>query len=50
MSEVLFEAVGVKVTATFVYAAVSVVILFLFMSLWLVGRKKRTGTKTLDEK
>lgn len=45
MSEVLFEAVGVKVTATFVYAAVSVVILFLFMSLWLVGRKKRTGSK-----
>ena len=43
MSEVLFEAAGVNVTVTGVYAVVSVFILFLFMSLWLIGRKKRTG-------
>ena len=43
MSEVLFEVAGVDVTVTGVYAAFSVVILFLFMGLWLIGRKKRTG-------
>ena len=42
MSEVLFEVAGVNVTVTGVYAVVSVVILFLFMGLWLVGRKKRS--------
>ena len=44
MSEVLFEAAGVNVTVTAVYGVVSVLVLFLFMSLWLVGRKKRTGS------
>lgn len=43
MSEVLFEAAGVNVTVTGVYAVVSVFILLLFMTLWLIGRKKRTG-------
>ena len=43
MSEVLFEVAGVNVTITAVYGVVSVIILFLFMSLWLMGRKKRTG-------
>ena len=43
MSEVLFEVSGVKVTVTAVYSMVSVIILFLFMSLWLIGKKKRTG-------
>ena len=43
MSEVLFEVAGVDVTVTGVYAVFSVVILFLFMGLWLIGRKKRTG-------
>ena len=42
MGEVLFEDAGVKVTVTAVYAVISVVTLFLFMSLWLLGRKKRT--------
>lgn len=43
MGEVLFEVAGVKVTVTAVYAVISVITLFLFMSLWLIGRKKRTG-------
>ena len=43
MGEVLFEAGGVNVTVTGIYAVVSVVVLFLFMGLWLIGRKKRTG-------
>ena len=43
MSEVLFEVAGVDVTVTGVYAVISVVVLFLFMSLWLIGRKKRSG-------
>lgn len=43
MGEVLFETAGVKVTVTAIYSVVSVLILLLFMSLWLVGRKKRTG-------
>ena len=43
MGEVLFEAAGVKVTVTAVYAVISVVVLLMFMSLWLIGRKKRTG-------
>ena len=43
MSESLFEAAGVNVTITGVYGILSVIILLLFMSLWLAGRKKRTG-------
>ena len=43
MSEVLFEAAGISVTITLVYAVISVVVLFLFMTLWLIGRKKRSG-------
>ena len=43
MSEELFEAAGIKVTVTAVYGVFSVLILILFMSLWLLGRKKRTG-------
>lgn len=43
MSEVLFEVFGVNVTITAVYGVASVIVLMLFMSLWLVGRKKRTG-------
>ncbi|MCR5567206.1 MAG: hypothetical protein K6F61_10165 [Clostridiales bacterium] len=46
MSEVLFEAAGVSVTVTAVYSVISVVVLFLFMALWLAGRKKRTGRDT----
>ena len=44
MSEALFEVAGVTVTVTVVYSVISVVVLFLFTALWLVGRKKRTGT------
>ena len=43
MSEVLFEVFGVEITITAVYSVVSVIVLLLFMSLWLMGRKKRTG-------
>ena len=43
MSEALFEVFGVTVTITGVYAVLSVLVLILFMSLWLVGRKKKTG-------
>ena len=43
MSESLFEVAGINVTITGVYGILSVIILFLFMSLWLAGRKKRTG-------
>ena len=43
MSESLFEVAGVDVTVTGIYAVISVVVLFLFMSLWLIGRKKRSG-------
>ena len=43
MSEVLFEIAGMEVTITGVYGLASVIILFLFMSLWIIGRKKRTG-------
>lgn len=43
MSETLFEIAGFTVTITLVYAVISIIILFLFMSLWLVGRKKKTG-------
>lgn len=45
MSEALFEVAGVTVTVTAVYSVISVVVLFLFMALWLVGRKKRTGAE-----
>ena len=43
MSEALFEVAGVTVTVTAVYGVISVVVLFLFMALWLIGRKRRTG-------
>ncbi len=43
MGEILFEIAGIDVTVTGVYAVISVAVLFLFMSLWLSGRKKRTG-------
>ena len=43
MSETLFEIQGFRVTITLVYSLISVIVLFLFMSLWLIGRKKRTG-------
>ena len=42
MSEVLFEVFGLSVTVTAVYIATSVIVLLLFMSLWLAGRKKKT--------
>ena len=43
MSETLFEVAGLSVTVTGVYASFSVLVLILFMSLWLYGRKKKTG-------
>lgn len=43
MSEVLLEAGGINVTITAVYGVISVIVLLLFMSLWLAGKKKRTG-------
>ena len=43
MSEALFEVLGVTVTVTGVYALLSAAVLILFMSIWLAGRKKRTG-------
>ena len=43
MSEELFEILGVSVTITGVYGTLSFLILILFMALWVVGRKKRTG-------
>lgn len=43
MSETLFEAAGINVTVTGVYGVLSVIVLLLFMSLWLIGRKKRSG-------
>ena len=43
MSEALFEVFGITVTVTGVYAILSVIMLILFMSLWMYGRKKRTG-------
>ena len=43
MSEVLFEIAGIRVTITAVCGVISVAVLFLFMALWLVGKKKRTG-------
>ena len=43
MSEALFEFLGITVTVTGAYAALSIAVMILFMSVWLVGRKKRTG-------
>ena len=43
MSEELFEIAGVHVTVTGICAVCSVLVLILFMSLWLFGRKKKTG-------
>lgn len=44
MNETLFTVAGVSITITAVYAVISLIILILFMSLWLRGRKKRTGS------
>ena len=43
MSENLFEVFGVTVTVTGVHVFATVVTALLFMTLWLVDRKKRTG-------
>ena len=43
MSERLFEVWGITFTVTAVYGIVSVIILLLFMTWWLLNRKKRTG-------
>ena len=43
MSEKLFEFSGVTVTVTGVYGTLSVIVLLLFMTWWLLNRKKRTG-------
>ena len=43
MSEELFMLSGVSVTVTGVYGTLTVVLLLLFMSFWLISRKKRTG-------
>lgn len=43
MNETLFEVAGLSVTVTGVCASFSVLVLILFMSLWLYGRKKKTG-------
>ena len=43
MSETLFEFLNVKISITGIYATASVAVLILFMSLWLFGRKKKTG-------
>lgn len=43
MTEKLFEFSGVTVTVTGVYGTLSVIVLLLFMTWWLLNRKKRTG-------
>lgn len=43
MSEKLIEFSGVAVTVTGIYGILSVAVLLLFMSWWLMNRKKRTG-------
>lgn len=43
MSENLFEVFGVTVTVTGVHVFAVVVVSLLFMTLWLIDRKKRTG-------
>ena len=43
MSELLFDVAGVKITVTLICAVLSIAVLILYMSLWLCGRKKRTG-------
>ncbi len=43
MSETLFEAAGVKVTVTGIYSVSAALVMILFMSLWIYGRKKKTG-------
>ena len=43
MGETLFEVAGFAVTITWIYGIVSILILVLFISLWLLGRKKRTA-------
>ena len=43
MSERLFEVFGITFTVTAVYGILSVIIMLLFMTWWLLNRKKRTG-------
>ena len=43
MSERLFEVFGITFTVTAVYGILSVIVLHLFMTWWLMNRKKRTG-------
>ena len=43
MSERLFEVFGITFTVTAVYGIMSVIVLLLFMTWWLMNRKKRTG-------
>ena len=43
MSEKLFEVFGITFTVTAVYGILSVIVLLLFMTWWLLNRKKRTG-------
>ena len=43
MSEKLFEIFGITFTVTYVYGIISVIVLLLFMTWWLLNRKKRTG-------
>ena len=43
MSEEVFEVFGVRFTITGIYGVLSALVLILFMSLWLFGRKKRSG-------
>ena len=43
MSEKLFEVFGITFTVTAVYGIMSVIVLLLFMTWWLMNRKKRTG-------
>ena len=43
MSEALFQIAGVTVTITGVYVMLSLLVMILFLSLWLIERKKKTG-------
>lgn len=43
MGETLFEVTGFAFTITWIYGIVSFFVLILLISLWLLGRKKRTG-------
>lgn len=43
MNEALFTVFGIPVAAAGVNTAAAVAVMILFMSLWLIGRKKKTG-------